>query len=149
MNFDSLVSMKIDDLYKLSQQHPILFYDGECVLCSNFVQRINRLDKNHQFRYASLQSQIGQDISHSIHSNMNEINTTILLYKEKSYILSDVAIKIGQILGFPHSMIAILYLIPSVIRNYFYKIIAKNRYQWFGKYDTCEINPSLAEKYIG
>lgn len=122
--------MQLKEAKLQSLQHPIIVYDGQCILCNGFVQWLIRKDRNEIFRYTTLQS--SGNISSAIKGD-----TVILLDKEKVFTHSDVALKALPKLGGTWKVVQLLNIIPSQIRNKVYNFIAHNRYRWFGKSETC------------
>lgn len=122
--------MQLKEAKLQSLQHPIIVYDGQCILCNGFVQWLIRKDRNEIFRYTTLQS--SGNISSAIKGD-----TVILLDKEKVFTHSDVALKALPKLGGAWKVVQLLNIIPSQIRNKVYSFIAHNRYRWFGKSETC------------
>ena len=125
---------------------PVVLYDGVCKFCNRSVKFILRVDKKGVFRYAAL------DSAFAIEALKKEEPTDsgILLYKGKIYRESDVLPHILLILGGWWKPLAWLILIfPRFIRDNVYRWIARNRYKWFGKYDSCPIpKPEWKERFI-
>ena len=120
------------DIIELSYQHPIIFFDGVCHLCEGTVQKLLKWDKNKIFRFATLQYASDQQL---IDTSFNSI---ILMDKGETFHKSDALIKILSILGGKYLWLATFTgLFPKGIRDFGYDIIAKYRFRWFGKYDTC------------
>ncbi len=116
----------------------IIFFDGVCNLCNSSVQFILKRDTNKKFMFASLQSDVAKKLL--LHKNVkNNFDSIILLDKGKIYNKSIAILKIGKTLGFPYSLGSIFFIIPKFIRDFIYDWIAKNRYKWFGKKDSCMI----------
>jgi predicted DCC family thiol-disulfide oxidoreductase YuxK len=42
-------------------------------------------------------------------------------------------------LGIPWSLFGVLMIIPRQIRDPFYDFVARHRYQWMGKSDSCRV----------
>jgi len=61
----------------------------------------------------------------------------LLIEDDKVYDKSTAALRIGKKLRFPWNFLYIFIIVPKAMRNYIYTFIAKNRYKWFGKRDTC------------
>jgi len=121
----------------LKSQNPIIFFDGVCNLCNGAINFIIDRDRKSYFKFAPLQSSIAEKyISKSIIQNTDSI---ILLEGGKIYSKSSAALKISRKLDGPWKVLYILTIIPKFIRDYFYDIIAKNRYKWFGKRDSCRM----------
>ncbi len=134
----------------LEEKHKIILFDGVCNLCNNSIQFIIKRDKKDVFRYAALQSDIGQQLIAERGIDTTNIDSIILIEPGLAYhIKSSAALKIGRMFGGAWQVLAIFEWIPSPIRNFFYDIIAKNRYRWFGKQDACMIpTPELKAKFL-
>lgn len=130
----------IQELKTLSKEHPIIIFDGVCVLCSSFVQRMIHLDRDEVFRYTTLQSDTGIQ-ANQISPNYDSI---ILVKDQKIYYKSDAILEISKDLHFPHSLLSKAAIIPKFIRDSIYDFIARRRFSIFGKRDQCMI--PMAEK---
>ncbi|MFS4468242.1 thiol-disulfide oxidoreductase DCC family protein [Maribacter sp. 2210JD10-5] len=128
----------------------IILFDGVCNLCNGFIQFVIRRDKNDVFRYAALQSEIGQQLVSERNIDTEKLDSVILIDPGTAYYLkSDVALQIGRHLKGYRTLSKILILIPSTLRNIVYDFIAKCRYTWFGKKEQCMIpTPELKAKFL-
>jgi predicted DCC family thiol-disulfide oxidoreductase YuxK len=132
----------------MKNKNPILFFDGVCNLCNTSVQFIIKRDKKKVFLFASLQSDVAKNILLHKKYKIN-MDTIVLFYKDKIYTKSDAALLIFRLLGFPYNILFPLIIIPRIIRNFVYDLIAKNRYKWFGKKDFCMIpKQKYLERFI-
>ncbi|MEP3210104.1 MAG: DCC1-like thiol-disulfide oxidoreductase family protein [Maribacter sp.] len=130
----------------MKQNKKIILFDGVCNLCNGFVQFIIKRDVNDVFRYASLQSEIGQQLVSERNMNTSKIDSVVLIEPRVAYyIKSDAALQIGRHIKGYRTVSKALYLIPSSLRNIIYDLIARYRYAWFGKKDQCMI-PTAALK---
>jgi predicted DCC family thiol-disulfide oxidoreductase YuxK len=126
--------MTENNLTQISQSHPIIIFDGECLLCDGFVRFVLTRDKHLLFRFTTLQ--------YANTSNLLKTKTdsVILLYKGETYMRSIAALKILSLMGGFYKFVALLAsTIPTFIADRVYDFIAKHRYQWFGKSPTCRI----------
>ena len=102
------------------------------------------------FMFAALQSEVGQQIIKEY--NIDTAKTdSILLYTPEVRISSKstAALKIAFQLGFPNNLLCVFFIIPPFVRNYVYDYIAKNRYKWYGKKESCMIpTPELKSKFL-
>ena len=117
----------------------VILFDGVCNLCNNSVKFIIKNDKNNIFKFAPLQSEYGINVQNRHNINTNEINSIILIDGEKIYTKSNAALHIAKDLNAPYFVFYIFIIIPVFIRNFIYDLIAKNRYKWFGKMESCMI----------
>lgn len=126
----------------------IILFDGDCNLCNKYVNLIIRYDPKDNFRFATIKSQIGQNIIRNL-DLINIQEDTLLLIKKKSiYIKSDAVIRILSCLQFPINMLSLTSLIPRFIRNYFYDIIAKNRKKFFKTKKCLLPNKKNRERFL-
>lgn len=131
--------------------HQLILYDGNCYLCHASVRFIIRHDRKDHFLFAAQKSKIGNRIAHQYRIDKDDTNSVLLYTPSKGTIdsKSTAALLIAKHLNFPYNILYSLILIPKVIRHWFYDIIAKNRYRWFGKKEHCELpNPSLKHKFL-
>ena len=137
-------------MIELPTKKPLVLFDGVCNLCNASVKYIIKHDKKDVFRFTALQSEVGQKIVKEF--NIDTIKTdSIILYSEKKeiYYKSTAALKIASHLGFPLNLLIVFFIVPPCIRNWVYNYIAKNRYVWYGKRETCMIpTPELRKKFI-
>ena len=131
-------------------KHLILF-DGVCNFCYSSVLYVIKRDKKNKFLFASLQSKTGKTIINKFNIDTTQTDS-ILLFKPsfyKIYSKSTAALQISKSLDFPVKFLAIFLIIPDFIRDWFYDYIAKNRYKWYGKKESCMIpTPDLKAKFL-
>jgi len=133
--------------YKTSD--PILLFDGVCNLCNGFVKGVIMRDTQAVIRYASLQSEVGQQLLDTVGLSDFSMDTVILIEGEKVFTKSDVSLRIFQHLGGAWSYLHYLSIIPKFIRDSIYDLIAHNRYRWFGKQDTCMLpRPEWEDRFL-
>jgi predicted DCC family thiol-disulfide oxidoreductase YuxK len=129
---------------------PILIFDGNCVLCSTFVQFILRTDKRRRFRLLSAQSLLGTALYRHLGLASVDYETNILLEDGHAWLKSEGSIRVFERLGFPWSLMSIGRLLPRPLRDWLYERIARNRLRWFGVRETCYLpDPSQADRFLG
>lgn len=129
----------------MSSDHKIILFDGVCNLCNGSVNFFITRDKKDIFRFAALQSDIGIELQKNLNIDHENIESFILIDGSKYYKKSTAALKVAAMLGFPYNLLYPLLVIPPFIRNSVYDVIAKYRYKWFGKKNTCRV-PALEER---
>ena len=130
-------------------ESPIILFDGVCNLCDGFVQFVIRHDGKRQFRFASLQSETGQEIlaSHSLPAD--QLSTIVLSCGDEFFTKSDAALRILSNLNGISSLAGIFLILPRFVRDVFYDLVARNRYRLFGRKDVCMIpTPELRERFL-
>lgn len=127
----------------------VIFFDGVCDLCNGMVQFVIRRDRNKRFHFASLQSETGQRVLQALPPELKNIDSILLYANEEVYAESAAAIKITAMLQGAWRSTKTLLIIPSGVRNFFYRVIARNRYRWFGKSDQCMVpTPELKSRFL-
>ena len=125
--------------------HPIILYDGVCGLCNRFVQFILRHDHNDQFRFAALQSNLARTILKRQNLNPDVLDTVYVVFDcgestervlARNEAASAVLKELGALWRFWASILDIL---PRGLRDWRYALVARNRYRFFGKYETCPV----------
>lgn len=119
--------------------NPVILFDGVCNLCSSSVQFIIKHDPNRQFRFASLQSDFGQEVLQQFNFPIKDFGSFILLEKGIVYTKSDAALRVAKKLSGAWKALYAFMIVPPFIRNGVYNLVAKNRYKWFGKKEECWI----------
>ena len=127
----------IDDI-----EHPVILFDGVCNLCSSVVQFVIRRDKKDVFRFASLQSEFGKRILQKFNLDNSDLSSFILYSNGKIYTKSTGALLVAKNLGACLKLLYAFILVPKFIRDFIYSLVAKYRYQLFGKKNECWIPDS-------
>lgn len=114
----------------------LIAFDGVCNLCNFWVNFLIDHDRKQIFKFVSLQVLIDQKLIESSESGMDSIR-----YFKKGIIFkkSDAVLQIARSLGFPYSIFVAFIILPRSIRDFIYDFVARNRYRWYGKRDTCRI----------
>ena len=127
----------------------IILFDGVCNLCNGSVQFILKRDKKNYFQFASLQSDFGQKTLSENQLPSDDFKSLLLLENGKLYQSSTAALRIARKLDGGWPLFYGLVIVPRFIRNFIYQIIAKNRYRWFGKQESCMIpTPEYQARFI-
>lgn len=128
---------------------PLLLFDGVCNLCNGAVQWVIRHDPAGKVHFAALQSDTGQWVLEQAGLPREELSTVVLYHQNQLYTRSDAALKVLQQLGGAWSLLYIFRLIPRPVRDTVYDWIARNRYRWFGKRESCMIpTPELKSRFL-
>ncbi|MBB1149910.1 MULTISPECIES: thiol-disulfide oxidoreductase DCC family protein [unclassified Myroides] len=135
---------------QLPKDKKIVLFDGVCNLCDNVVKRVIEADHRDQFRFTSLDSELGQQILQQIGVDRSQTDS-IVLYQpgEAYYIKSQAALMIAKYLGGWYYLLTAFLVLPTKLADSLYDFIAKNRYKWYGKKDQCMIpDESIRKKFL-
>ncbi len=134
----------------LENPNGIVLFDGVCNFCNSSINTIIKLDKKKYFRFAPLQSEVGQWLMNKHGLDPAKFDSVILVDDNKAYYYSGAILHIARKMGGIYSLAYVFMIIPPFIRNGIYKWIAKNRYKWFGKKDACMIpTPDIRSRFVG
>lgn len=127
----------------------IVLFDGECNFCDASVQFIIKRDQKGFFNYASLQSEVGQDLLRE-HDIPQDIDSFMLIEDGKAYMRSAAALRIARHLDGAWKLLYGFIVVPAPIRDAIYDYIAANRYKWFGKKDDhCMLpSPEVRQRFL-
>tara|TARA_R110000851_G_scaffold77514_3_gene170738 strand:- start:254232 stop:254678 length:447 start_codon:yes stop_codon:yes gene_type:complete len=133
----------------MSNNYKIILFDGVCNLCNDAVTYIIKRDKKNVFKFAALQSEIGQELTSKFNIDTSKVDSIILIDGEKHYEKSSAALRIAKYLSGAYPLLFGFMVVPKFIRNSVYDYIAKNRYKWFGKKESCMIpTAELKDKFL-
>ena len=122
----------------MTLKDPILFYDGTCHLCNRLVQFVLKYEKNSVLLFSSLQSNFAQQF---LDNDLTTSMDTVVVYnsmEDKILYKSEAIAYVFKAMGGIWTVNGFLVkLFPKPFANFFYDIIAQNRYSWFGKSDVC------------
>lgn len=117
----------------------IIFFDGMCNMCNSFVNLIIVMDKKKKFLFSPISGKKGQEIVKLYELNNKKIDSIILLSNNEIKVKSDAAIQIITSLNIFFKVFFIFKIIPKIFLDFIYDFIAKNRYRYFGKRNSCSI----------
>jgi len=134
---------------QLMDQSPVILFDGICNLCNGAVQFVIRHDSKAIFKFSALQSDKGQMLLKRYDLPAAVLNSFVLIQNNKAHTRSDAALLVAKQLDGPIKFLYGLIIVPSFLRNSVYNFIAKNRYKWFGKQESCMMpDQSLQKRFI-
>lgn len=125
----------------------IIFFDGVCNLCNGAVNFIIDRDPKHKFQFASLQSAKAKEL---LPERAFDVDSILLLRNDGQLLKkSSAALEIAKNLSGGWFLLYVFKIVPTFIRDAVYDLIAKNRYKWFGKLDSCRVpTPDLQERFL-
>ena len=133
-------------------QRPVILFDGVCNLCNSAVRWVIERDKEGRFDFASLQSDAARRELVKV-MDTKEIDalpdSIVLLDSDGVHIRSAAALRIVRGLGSRFALLRLGIVLPRPIRDVIYDLIARNRYRWFGRRDTCMTpTPDIAARFL-
>jgi predicted DCC family thiol-disulfide oxidoreductase YuxK len=123
---------------------PIMFFDGVCHLCNRSVDFLLRVDRAGRLRFAPIQGETARELLPPMQEEPER--WAIFLADEAGlHEASDAVLRICSVLGAPWTLLGVFAIVPRAVRDAAYRFVARSRYRWFGRYETCRL-PSAEEK---
>jgi predicted DCC family thiol-disulfide oxidoreductase YuxK len=128
----------------------VILFDGVCNLCHSLVQMVIRHDPGAYFRFASLQSETGKALLRQYHIPEHATPESLVLIEQGgAWQYSSAALRITRKLKSWHRLLYPFIFLPAFLRDPVYKWIARNRYRWFGRQESCWLPaPGLKERFL-
>lgn len=130
-------------------ENSVIFFDGICNLCNGAVQFVIEKDRQNYFKFAALQSEFAKNALSNAELKVKHGDSFVLLENGKVYEQSTAALKVARKLNGLWPLLYGFIIVPPLIRNAVYKYVARNRYKWFGKQESCWVpTPELKSKFL-
>lgn len=127
----------------------IILFDGVCNFCSGAVNFIINRDRRGYFKFAPLQSKIGEKLLAEHKIDKAAADSVILFENGKIYTHSSAALRIARKLDGAWRLLYGFVAVPPFIRDFIYKLFAKNRYRMFGRQDACMMpTPEIRARFL-
>lgn len=127
----------------------IIIFDGVCNFCNGAVNFIIKRDCKALFKFVPLQSEIAQELM--LKHQVQELgsDTFILIKNGQCFVRTNAALEVAKELDGIWFLFGIFKLVPVFIRDYFYNLLAKNRYKLFGKQEYCMVpNKEIRDRFL-
>ena len=131
----------------------IILFDGVCNLCNASVRFILKRDHAAHYRFAALQSAVGQSLLAQAGMPSDYRESFLLLENSAGrlhcHTRSAAALRVAGRLRFPWPVLGVLWIVPAVVRDAIYDWVGRNRYRWFGRRDACELpDPAWSGRFL-
>ncbi len=136
---------------KLPKDKKIILFDGVCNLCDATVQKVIKADKKGRFSFCSLTVRLRKRDHQDYIGIDTEKTDSIILYEPgiAYHIKAEAAIEIAKTIGGVYSLLGIFSVFPNWLKDIGYDFVAKNRYKWYGKKESCMIpTPEIKAKFL-
>lgn len=131
------------------QCYRVILFDGVCNLCDRSVQFVLRRDPDGEFCFASLQSTVARDMLSSLGRPNHGLSGIALIEGEQVFTKSTAALRIVRRWKGLWPILSTFLVVPRPLRDWVYDWVARNRYRWFGKRDSCRLPaPEARERFL-
>ena len=137
-----------EELIELSKAHPIMFFDGECVFCSEVFKSMLEWDKDKKYFFGTLQSEACQQLRKEMKVDP-KLDSVLLLTKGQLLTKSDVGIYMLNIMPWYYFPFHLIKILPKGLRDWGYDQFAKMRYRLFGSEEECVVpTPEIRNRFV-
>jgi predicted DCC family thiol-disulfide oxidoreductase YuxK len=127
----------------------LILFDGVCKFCNASVNFVIARDKAARYRYAPLQSELGQGLLRRFGLDTESFDTFVYVSGGRAHVKSGAALRVASGLGGAWRLLGLLLAIPAPLRDACYGLVARNRYRWFGKRDACMVpSPEVRARFL-
>jgi predicted DCC family thiol-disulfide oxidoreductase YuxK len=134
-----------------AETHPVVLFDGVCNLCQGSVQFLLKRDKPGRLRFASLQSEAARALlaARGVTLPEGDPDSILLVEGAQVYSHSDAILRIARHLPGLWKLGVFGLVLPKFVRDAVYRWVARNRYRWFGRTESCWLpTPSLRARFL-
>lgn len=139
---------------RFAPAYAVIVFDGVCVLCNGWVRFLLRHDRKRRYRFAAMQGDRGCELL-AAHGLDPEDPVSFLLIEydisasPKIFTATDAMRRVLIGLGGAWRLATLFALLPRFIRDPLYRMVARNRYRWFGRDDVCMVpDPAQAHRFL-
>ena len=132
-----------------TSRNAVILFDGVCNLCNGAVNFVIDRDPVGTFRFAPLQSDVGERLLANSGVSGGDLDTIVLVEDGEVFVRSTAALRIARRLSGPWPLLSVFLAVPRPLRDAVYDWVAVNRYDWFGKRDQCRVpTPALKDRFL-
>ena len=127
----------------------VIVFDGVCNLCNRWVRFLLPRDRNGVFQFAHCQSEYGGAVLRRLSEKPDDPSTVVLMHCDKVYLRSSAVLRALAALGGLWRGVLLLLIIPRPMRDMVYSFIARRRYRWFGRTESCALpEPGWKDRFL-
>lgn len=133
----------------VADEYHIVLFDGVCNLCNHSVDFIIRRDSKNLFKVGAIQDKHTKVLLEKYSIRGDYLDSLIYIHRDQVFYKSRGALEIARYLGGLWPIMYLFIIVPAFIRDPIYDWIARNRYKWFGKKETCRLpTPEERNKFL-
>ena len=127
----------------------VVIFDGVCNLCAHSVRFILKHEARPILQFVPLQSSAGARLMREFGFSPEDVKTFVLVSGGRSYVKSDAAIRVASHFRGAWKLLGAIRIFPRSVRDWAYDVVARNRYRWFGRTESCMVPaPEVRARFI-
>jgi predicted DCC family thiol-disulfide oxidoreductase YuxK len=127
----------------------VIVFDGVCALCSRWVRFLLRFDRRGRYRFAAMQGAHGRALLLQHGLDPDDPLSFLLLERGRAWTDTDAVLQVLGGLGGAWRIVTVLRVLPRAWRDGAYRVLARNRYRWFGRHHSCYLPaPEQAARFL-
>lgn len=133
----------------MAEPDAIVVFDGSCVLCNGWVRFLLRHDRRGRYRFAAMQGATGTRLLQAHGLDPRDPASFLLVDGSRAWTDTDAMRRVVGGLGGAWRLVHLVALLPRGLRDGLYRMVARNRYRWFGRTDQCLLpTPEQAWRFL-
>lgn len=130
-------------------EQAVIVFDGVCTLCNGWVRLLLRFDRRGRYRFAAMQGTHGRALLQQHGLDPEDPSSFLLLEQGRAWTDTAAILRVLSSLGGAWRLTGVLRLLPAGLRDRGYRVLARNRYRWFGRHDQCYLpDPAQAARFL-
>ena len=117
----------------------VVIFDGVCNLCAHSVKFILNHEAEPKLRFVAMQSPAGARMMREFGFSPEDAKTFVLVADGRPHVKSDAAVRVARYLRGAWKLLGVVRVLPRPIRDWAYDVVARNRYRWFGRAESCMV----------
>jgi predicted DCC family thiol-disulfide oxidoreductase YuxK len=117
----------------------VVVFDGLCHVCSRGARFLERHPAQPPFHLVPMQSEAGRQLLSAHGFDPDDPPTFLVLDAGRCLTHSDASLHIMASAGGAWRMVRAAHLVPRAWRDALYRLLARNRYHWFGRRASCYV----------
>lgn len=133
----------------VEHEQAVIVFDGVCTLCNGWVRLLLRFDRRGRYRFAAMQGTHGRALLLQHGLDPEDPSSFLLLEQGRAWTDTAAILRVLSSLGGAWRLTGALRLLPAGLRDRGYRVLARNRYRWFGRHDQCYLpDPAQAARFL-
>jgi predicted DCC family thiol-disulfide oxidoreductase YuxK len=135
--------------HEWARHERVIVFDGACNWCNAWINFTIDHDPQGKFKLGMLQSEHAKQILQELQLSTEDFETFLLLEQTRIFTKSTAALKIAKHLSGLWPLLYLFIVVPRPLRDAIYDFVARHRYKWMGKAETCRVpTPSERARFV-